>query len=180
NLTGEVTIGNILQTISQSGAAINTQTNNGNDGDTFIDLHNLGSARVLILVNGHRWIPTLGGSVDLNTIPSAIISRVEILLDGASPIYGSDAIAGVIDIITDQNFNGAEAHAYMGIHELHNGSLAANPTLGLFSPIQGATHWTGKSQEYDFTLGASNSREGALLSVGYSEQDPILASDATI
>ncbi len=180
NLTGEVTIGNILQSISQSGAALNTQTNNGNDGDTFIDLHNLGPARVLVLVNGHRWIPTLGGSVDLNTIPAAIISRIEILLDGASPIYGSDAIAGVIDIITEQDFNGAEAHAYMGIREVSNDSLAANPTLGLFSPIQGATHWTGKSQEYDFTIGASNKRAGALLSVGYSEQNPVMSSDATI
>ena len=180
NLTGEVTIGNILQSISQSGAAINTQTNNGNDGDTFIDLHNLGAARVLVLVNGHRWIPTLGGPVDLSTIPSAIISRVEILLDGASPIYGSDAIAGVINIITMQNFNGAEAHAYMGIYQNSNASIPANPALGITTTIPGATHWDGKLQEYDFTIGASNSKEGALLSVGYREQQPIWAGDTTL
>jgi outer membrane receptor protein involved in Fe transport len=180
NLTGEVTIGNILQSISQSGAAINTQTNNGNDGDTFVDLHNLGAARVLVLVNGHRWIPTLGGPVDLSTIPSAIISRVEILLDGASPIYGSDAIAGVINIITMQNFNGAEAHAYMGIYQENQASVAANPTLGITTAIPGATHWTGKVQEYDFTIGASNSKEGAILSVGYREQAPIQPSQTTM
>ncbi len=180
NLTGEVTIGNILQSISQSGAAINAQTNNGNDGDTFVDLHNLGAERVLVLVNGHRWIPTLGGPVDLNTIPSAIISRVEILLDGASPIYGSDAIAGVINVITMQNFNGAEAHAYMGIYENSNASVAANPTLGITTPIAGATHWDGKVQEYDFTVGSSNSKEGVLLSVGYREQDPIWAGNTTL
>lgn len=180
NLTGEVTIGNILQSITSAGAAINTQTNNGNDGDTFVDLHNLGSQRVLILLNGHRWVPTLGGSVDLNTIPAAIIERVEILLDGAAPIYGSDAIAGVINIITVQNYNGAQASAYMGIYEGHNASVAANPALGLTTPIQGGTHWDGKVQEYSFTMGASNSREGVLLSVGYREQDPIWAGNRTL
>ena len=178
NLTGEVTIGNILQSITSAGAAINTQTNNGNDGDTFVDLHNLGSQRVLVLLNGHRWIPTLGGSVDLNTIPAAIIERVEVLLDGASPIYGSDAIAGVINIITVQNFNGAEASAYMGIYQGHNASVPAG--LGLAQPISSSNHWDGKVQEYSFTLGASNSRAGALLSVGYREQQPIWAGNRTL
>jgi iron complex outermembrane receptor protein len=161
NLTGEVSIGNILQSISSAGAAINAQTNNGNDGDTFVDLHNLGSKRVLILVNGHRWIPTAGGSVDLNTIPASIIQRVEILLDGASPIYGSDAITGVINIITVQNFNGAEAHAEYGIYN-------------------GDGHWDGKTQEYDLTIGASNSHGGALLSAMYKEQEPIWAANRKI
>ena len=161
NLTGEVSIGNILQSISEAVAAINAQTNNGNDGDTFVDLHNLGSQRVLILVNGHRWIPTAGGSVDLNTIPASIIQRVEILLDGASPIYGSDAITGVINVITVQNFNGAEAHAQMGIYN-------------------GDGHWDGKTQEYDLTVGASNSHGGALLSAMYKEQEPIWAANRTI
>ncbi len=179
NLTGEVTIGNILQSITSAGAAINTQTNNGNDGDTFVDLHNLGSQRVLILLNGHRWVPTLSGSVDLNTIPAAIIERVEVLLDGASSIYGSDAIAGVINIITVQNYNGAEATAYMGIYQGHNAGVAANSQLGLTSAIPGGTHWDGKVQEYSFTLGASNAREGALLSVGYREQQPIWAGNRT-
>ncbi len=180
NLTGEVTIGNILQSITSAGAAINTQTNNGNDGDTFIDLHNLGASRVLVLLNGHRWIPTLGGPVDLNTIPAAIIQRVEILLDGAAPIYGSDAIAGVVDIITVQNFNGAEANAYMGIYQGHAAAINQDAALGLTSTVPGGTHWDGKVQEYDFTLGASNSREGALLSVGYREQQPIWAANRTI
>ena len=98
--TGLVSIGDILQNIPQAGAALNTAFNNGGTGATEIDLRNLGSNRVLVLVNGRRWVGgvrTLNTSgVDLNTIPISIIDSIEVLKDGASAIYGSDAIAGVI------------------------------------------------------------------------------------
>src|ERR1700685_3264518 len=119
--TGLTSIGDILQTVSQSGAALNTTFNNGGDGRTNVDLRFLGANRVLVLVDGRRWIPGLGGpgqnGVDLNEIPVSIIDHVEILQDGASAIYGSDAITGVINIITIKNYNGAEANAYTSVYD---------------------------------------------------------------
>jgi outer membrane receptor protein involved in Fe transport len=77
-------------------------------GVATIDLRNLGSDRTLVLVNGRRFVSGLPGSaaVDLNTIPADFIDRVEILTGGASAVYGSDAVAGVVNIITKKDFNG--------------------------------------------------------------------------
>lgn len=89
---------------------------NGGPGVNSISLRGLGTQRTLVLLNGRRTSPagTRGevGAVDLNTIPSSIIERVEVLKDGASSIYGSDAVAGVINIITKKNLDGGEAEVY--------------------------------------------------------------------
>ena len=67
----------------------------------------------------------LGGAVDLNTIPTAAVERIEVLKDGASTIYGSDAIAGVVNVILRQNFEGAEANAYFGQFDKGDGTRQA-------------------------------------------------------
>ncbi|HVC37179.1 MAG TPA: TonB-dependent receptor, partial [Gammaproteobacteria bacterium] len=162
--TGLSTVGDILQNLTQAGNALNTLFNNGGNGATFLDLRYLGSQRLLILVNGRRWIPQLGGSVDVNAIPAAVIDHIEILQDGASAIYGSDAIAGVVNFITIKNFNGAEANAYMGIYDGH--------------PDGGG--WDGKIQSYDFTIGNSGDRSGVTMNVSYTNQAPVWAGDRTM
>ncbi|MBU6421032.1 MAG: TonB-dependent receptor [Gammaproteobacteria bacterium] len=158
--SGLTTIGDVLQNLTQSGAAVNTLINNGNTGETELDLRYMGANRVLVLVNGRRWTPQLSGTVDLNTIPVSVIDHIEILQDGASAIYGSDAIAGVVNVITIKNYNGAEAHAYLGMY--HN-------------TYKGFSHWDGKIQQYDFTLGSQSDRSGVVFDAGYSNQNPIWA-----
>ena len=109
--SGRVSIGDFLQSLPEQGNAINTAVNNGGDGATRINLRNLGTARTLVLINGRRMVPGGTGadaSVDLNSIPVSAIERIEILKDGASAVYGSDAIAGVVNIITRRKFEGAE------------------------------------------------------------------------
>lgn len=94
---------------SMAGAAVGSSTNNGADGVAQVDLRGMGSQRTLVLVNGRRMVNSGSGadsSVDLNSIPVAMIARVEILKDGASAVYGSDAIAGVVNIITKKDFEG--------------------------------------------------------------------------
>lgn len=114
---GLVSIGDILQNLPQSGAALSRAFNNGGNGATEIDLRNLGSNRVLVLVNGRRWVGGVSAfntsGVDLNTIPISVIESIEILKDGASAIYGSDAIAGVVNIKTRQDFVGAELRTHL-------------------------------------------------------------------
>lgn len=89
-------------------------------GTATIDLRNLGSNRTLVLINSRRVVGGLGGSpiVDLNTIPTQFIERVDILTGGASSLYGSDAVAGVVNIIYKRNFEGLLMEGQYGITEL--------------------------------------------------------------
>lgn len=153
--SGLTTIGAVLQNMTQSGAAVNKFDTGG---QAQIDLRYFGSNRVLVLVNGHRWVSNLNGSVDLTAIPASIIDHVEILQDGASAIYGSDAITGVINIITVKNFNGAEANAYMGVYQ---------------NDYDGLSGWDGKEQSYSITLGNAGARSGVILNASYTERDGI-------
>lgn len=107
---GTPTIENFLQDLpSISGGDYGSGVNNGNDGWATASLRGLGPVRTLVLINGRR--PASAGPegfVDLNTIPTSIVDRIEVLRDGASTIYGSDAIAGVINIITKKQFEGLD------------------------------------------------------------------------
>ena len=101
--TGIRDVGDLLQRMpSMSGSPIGTTTNNGGTGTVEIDLRGMGVDRTVTLVNGHRLVD--GG--DYQTIPPIMIERVEILKDGASAIYGADAVAGVVNIITRTDFDG--------------------------------------------------------------------------
>jgi outer membrane receptor protein involved in Fe transport len=110
-LAGGITdVGNIIQKMpSMSGSPIGTTTNNGGNGAVLINLRGMGTDRTVTLVNGQRVVD--GG--DFQTIPSTMIERVEILKDGASAVYGADAVAGVVNIITRKDFNGIEVSGQM-------------------------------------------------------------------
>ncbi|GAA3254240.1 hypothetical protein GCM10020258_11850 [Sphingomonas yabuuchiae] len=112
----------------------NRSGNNGNPpdgggvgaGSAEIDLRYLGSRRTLVLVDGLRFIngsaaSGIPGAVDLNAIPDSMIERVDVLRDGASTIYGSDAIAGVVNIITKKRQNGFLATAQLGGYDKGDG-----------------------------------------------------------
>ena len=106
--SGVTDVGNIIQKMpSMSGSPIGTTTNNGGNGAVLIDLRGMGTDRTLTLINGQRVVD--GG--DYQTIPSVMIERVEILKDGASAVYGADAVAGVVNIITRRDFEGIEITA---------------------------------------------------------------------
>ena len=91
-------------------------------GTAAVDLRGLGQVRTLVLLNGKR-LPTdaIGGAVDLNIIPMGAVERVEILKDGASAIYGSDALGGVVNIITKKNFEGHEFGSSFSVTEQAGG-----------------------------------------------------------
>lgn len=108
-------VGKILQTLPMSASSVlNTNVNNNGDGSARVDLRALQPKRTLVLLNGNR-LPNggIGGdnSVDLNSIPAAMIDRIEVLTTGASAIYGADAVAGVVNLITKTEFNGIDMTA---------------------------------------------------------------------
>ena len=123
--SGLVTVGDIINSMTAAGTPAFSKgsvlTSNREQGGQYINLRNLGSQRLLVLVNGKRWTTTVGGYTDLSTVPSAMIERIEVLKDGASAIYGSDAIAGVVNIILKRTMQGGYASAYMGQNEKGDG-----------------------------------------------------------
>src|SRR6266478_2245538 len=120
------TVTDVLRGIPLNNAALSTYTNagiNSSPASAAVNLRGLGVNRTLTLVDGHRFpdfpIP-LGSAfsfVDLNSIPIAAVDRIEILKDGASAIYGDDAVAGVVNIILKNEYNGADIYNYYGISQ---------------------------------------------------------------
>jgi iron complex outermembrane receptor protein len=155
--SGLTNVGDYLNTMTSGAAAINTQSNNGGDGSTRLSMRNLGEGRVLVLVNGRRWVND-NGSVDLNTIPSTIIKRIEVLKDGAAAVYGSDAIAGVVNIITRDDFEGVEASTYFG----QSGES------------------DGEQQQFDLSIGTVSEKGSLYFNASYTKTDPIWAGDREI
>jgi iron complex outermembrane recepter protein len=121
--TGAVNVADIFNTLPQFAPTLSRTTTTfsgaATSGLNLANLRNLGSVETLTLINGRR-VPAgivTGGQVDFNTIPSANIERIEVLTGGASAIYGADAVAGVVNIITKKNFNGFDFGASYGVSE---------------------------------------------------------------
>ncbi|MEO6340549.1 MAG: TonB-dependent receptor [Caulobacteraceae bacterium] len=112
-------VGNVVNQLPAFRPSTTPQTNgfgSFNVGGTFINLRGLGVTRNLVLVDGHRFAPvTREGTVDLNLIPSGLVERTEVVTGGASAAYGSDAIAGVVNIILNKRFNGVKGQVDAGI-----------------------------------------------------------------
>jgi outer membrane receptor protein involved in Fe transport len=116
--TGKMAIGNVISQLPVITGGIHRPTlnNGGGNGETLVGLRGLGPARTLILVNGQRLTYK-----DLNTIPTAAVQRVEVLTSGASAIYGSDAIGGVINFILKSHYQGAQFKGNYGISSRGDG-----------------------------------------------------------
>jgi iron complex outermembrane receptor protein len=175
--TGLNSVTDVLQRLPSAGGGLNAKFNNsGNFGNppdgggvgagaAEIDLRYLGSKRTLVLVDGLRYVNAASasgvpGSVDLNSIPESMIERVEVLQDGASAIYGSDAIAGVVNIITKKGQKGLIASAQGGGYLDHDDG------------------WT---QNYQVSWGNSDSGPTQIvIGANYVKQDPISSADRSI
>ncbi|MGN3975005.1 TonB-dependent receptor domain-containing protein [Tsuneonella sp. SYSU-LHT278] len=154
--TGLNSVTDVLQRLPSSGGGLNSKFNNSGNlgnppdgggvgaGSAEVDLRYLGSRRVLVLVDGLRFVngasaSGVPGSTDLNSIPESAIERVEVLQDGASAIYGSDAIAGVVNIITKRAQDGIRASAQVSGYQQGDGvttNLQASWGNGGDGPLQ--------------------------------------------
>ncbi|KAF1696630.1 TonB-dependent receptor domain-containing protein [Pseudoxanthomonas koreensis] len=153
------TVADILQNITSAGSPTFSRTApliaNQEAGGQYIDLRNLGAQRTLVLVNGKRLGISPDGFQDVSTIPAVVVDRIDVLKDGASSIYGSDAMAGVINIITRRNFEGAEANAYIGQYG----------------------EGDGQKQTYDFLVGFAGDRGSVTIGAEYHKEEGVWARD---
>ncbi len=140
-------------TISRTNSNFSTSS----AGVATIDLRNLGVDRTLVLVNGRRYVSGIPGSsaVDLNTIPTDFIERIEVMTGGASATYGSDAVAGVVNIILKRNFQGVNLDASVGQ------SSKNDDTLQKFSATFGTNSADGKG---NLMAHFAASKQGAVYS----------------
>lgn len=117
--TVEAALNRLPQLVPSFGS---TSNNPGNDGQAFVDLRGLGPTATLVLLDGRRLIPANGsGVVDVNLIPPTLIERVEIISGGASAVYGSDAVAGVVNFRLRESFEGFEIGGFYGQTERGDG-----------------------------------------------------------
>ncbi|MFC5458309.1 TonB-dependent receptor plug domain-containing protein [Massilia niabensis] len=161
--TGLVTVGDILNQLSSAGSPDFSKggslTSNRENGGQYINLRNLGSQRLLVLVDGKRWTQTVDGFTDMSTVPSSMIDRIEVLKDGASSIYGSDAIAGVVNIILKKKLEGGQLSAYIGANE---------------------NHGDGKSKDFSLSFGANSDKVSLMFGLSHTEQGVVWARSRDI
>ncbi len=133
---------------------VGSAVNNGNGGASFVDLRGIGSTRNVVLLDGRRIAPSgLAGRVDLNNIPLALVERVDALTGAAVTTYGADAISGVVNFVTKQDFSGVDLQLSTGLTEKGD----------------------GQSVRADLTVGGNfdEGRGNAVLSIGYQKTDPV-------
>ena len=160
--SGAQRMGDVVKNMDiNSGSEFNTDVSTAAGGTTSFNLRGLGLSSTLVLLNGRRLVQTATASsdgsnfVDINTIPVSAIERIEILKGGASAIYGSDAVAGVVNIITRKKMNGFEAQ------------------------VGGQTTDDFDQREWDVALtgGASTDRTRAVGTITYFNRSPLKATD---
>ena len=183
--TSPISIENLLNIMPQVVADQGNMVSNGSTGTANVNLRGLGAARTLVLVNGRPLppgTPANGGyAADLNEIPLPLIQRVEILTGGASAVYGSDAIAGVVNFIMNDHFEGVQldiGHSFYN-HQQHSpikdlvaAKAAVNPQN---FQVPGDASSDGETDSYSMTIGGNfdGGKGNATLFLGYSKQKPL-------
>ncbi|NBB93453.1 MAG: TonB-dependent receptor [Gammaproteobacteria bacterium] len=156
--SGKTSVADLLRELPFNSAG-SFRPQSGSSAQSFagLSLRALGAGRTLILIDGRRApvAPNVGSGQDLNSIPLAAVERIEILSDGASAIYGTDAIGGVVNIITRKDFTGAEVG------------------FGLSEPEREG----GATEEGYGIVGVANDRARAIVGVSYNSRDIIFARD---
>ncbi|MCF2907878.1 TonB-dependent receptor [Pseudoalteromonas sp. DL2-H2.2] len=156
--TGVSTVAEFLRNSAASGGFNESQTLNQSAGASSIGLRGFDSSYTLVLLNGRRIAKNSAGGVftDVNQIPMSAVERIDVLPDGASAVYGSDAVAGVVNVITKKDYQGVEAKAKYGL---------------------ATEHRDGDELQFSLTAGASSDKTNILFALDYFERRPIMAKD---
>jgi outer membrane receptor protein involved in Fe transport len=179
-----VSIEHLLNAMPQVASDYGNNLANGATGTATVNLRGLGSARTLVLINGRR-LPAgspIFYATDINAIPLPLIQRVDIYTGGASAVYGSDAVAGVVNFIMNDRFEGVQfdiGYSFFnhqqgnGLADVIAGRAAGNPQQ--FS-VPGDVDHDGEVQTYSVTMGGNfaNGKGNAVVFLGYEKQKPVL------
>jgi outer membrane receptor protein involved in Fe transport len=147
---GQSNVADSLRDIPIVGQSIDRSSSNFSNFDNGVataSLRNLGDSRTLVLINGRRSVGVPGDTaVDLNNIPVDLIDRIDVVTGGTSAVYGSDAVAGVVNVLLKNNFNGLQLHAQQGISSRGDNDTPLVSVLGGTDFSEGAGHITANLQ----------------------------------
>ena len=183
-LTGTTQTADLLNQLPQVFAGMSSNISNGATGTANVNLRGLGDQRTLVLIDGRRLGPgdptfNGGSAPDINFIPSALVDHVEVLTGGASAVYGSDAVAGVVNFIMMKNFEGVRLDVQGSTFE-HGNNNAALQALGKakgdFEPT--GSIWDGREIQANVVLGLNtgDGKGNATVYASYLNVQPILQS----
>ena len=188
---GVTRVEDLITQLPQAFAAQNSSVSNGASGTATVDLRGLGSVRTLVLVDGRRmpYGSPNDAAADLNQIPSALVERVEVLTGGASAVYGSDAISGVVNFIMKRDFEGVQLSGQYSFYQHHNdydgpGNLRREiENRGATNPSQFALPddnvIDGYGKELSLVMGVSSPDDKGNVTayVTYRNNDAVLQAD---
>src|SRR5690348_7183562 len=189
-LEGTTNVEELLNSLPQVAPSQGEFVSNGSFGTATVDLRGLGSVRTLVLVNGHRLMPgdPRDPSPDINVIPASLIQRVEVLTGGAAAVYGSDAVAGVVNFILDKRLEGIRVDGEVTYFQHDNrNSLDQQLLADANIPFPRGSVADGRRQSIDVTVGHGffDDRAHLMLYGGYRQiadlrQDSRDYSDCTL
>ncbi|WP_232059321.1 TonB-dependent receptor domain-containing protein [Kineobactrum salinum] len=181
---GTTRVEDLMKNLPQVYSNQNSSQANGATGTATLNLRNLGDERTLVLVNGRRLpagSPIQGGTgADINQIPAALIQRVEVLTGGASATYGSDAVAGVVNFVMVDDFEGVEFdYQFSQYQHDNNNSGIRNIVQDAGFPVPTGSNTDGEIQNWSLVMGGNfdNGRGNVTAYAGYREIDPVLQSE---
>ncbi|MBJ7414573.1 MAG: TonB-dependent receptor [Niveispirillum sp.] len=180
---GTTRVEDLVNSLPQAFASQSSQVSNGSTGTATIDLRNLGASRTLVLVDGRRLppgSPGSGGSApDINQIPGALIERVEVATGGASAVYGSDAVAGVVNFIMKDDFEGVAFDFQYSFYQHDNNNGVADVVRARNFPLPDDSVTDGFTRDSTVVMGASteDGKGNVTLYAGYRKIDAILQSE---
>ena len=179
--TGVTRVEDLLNELPQVFASQGSNISNGADGTATVDLRGLGAKRTLVLVNGNRLgpgDPLSGAAADINMIPVELIDSVEVLTGGASSTYGADAVAGVVNFIMDDHFEGFRVDANASDYNHHQHNAYAATVVASGDPVPTGSVNDGQARDVTLAFG-KNLADGAgnfTAYAGYRHIDPVLGS----
>ena len=177
-VSGATRVDDLVNQYPQLSPAFDSQTNNPSTGYATVSLRDLGAERTLTLVNGRRLPPGPAGELrDISIIPAALIQRVDVLTGGASAVYGSDAVAGVVNFILDTEFEGVSIGAGWSAyqHDNSNDFMQGLQRARNFPFEDGNSGFDGAARNVDLAVGGSFSegRGHAMAWLTYRQNDPL-------
>ncbi len=181
--TGITRIEDLMATLPQAFSGQNSTVANGSSGTATISLRGLGTYRTLVLINGRRMAPgDASGSYapDLNVIPGSMLKRVDVLTGGASSVYGTDAVAGVVNFVLDTDFEGMRGGIQYSFFQHDNNNAIAqqiNADSGFDYPTGNATD--GDAIDLNLAFGGkfADGRGHASAFITYRKIDAVTKSD---
>ncbi len=184
DVRGAVRIEDLVNTLPQVSAGQTTEISNGATGTAELDLRGIGAIRTLVLIDGRRlpYGDSSRSAPNVDLVPAQLVERVDLLTGGASAVYGSDAIAGVVNFVLKRDFEGIELDVLGGINQAGNGNEFLNSIAAAGGQPVADGSWDGESLNLALTLGANTAdgRGNVTLFAAYESVEAITQDNRSV